>query len=64
MLKVALGGLRKDLRGEKGGRKGTKIGSMRRKGSPTSEKGHFKRTGQCLALRGITVLKKGIGMRN
>ena len=64
MLKVALGGLHGDLRGEKGGRKGMKIGSMRRKGSSALEKGHFKRTGQCLALRGITVLTKGIGTRN
>ena len=43
MLKVALGGLHGDPRGGKEGRKGAKIGSMRRKGSLTWEKGHFKR---------------------
>jgi len=57
---MALGGLRGDLCGGKGGRKGTKIESMRRKGGPASEKGHFKRTGQCSALRGVTVLTEGM----
>ena len=60
MLKVALGGLHGDLRGGKEGRKGMKIGSMRRKGSLASEKGHFKRTRQCLAFRGVIVLIEGI----
>ena len=69
MLKVALGGLRGDPYGGKGGRKGVKIGSMRRKGSLASEKGHFKRIGQCPVLRGVTVLTEGMknlseGMRN
>ena len=33
MLKMALGGLHEDPHGGKGGRKGAKIRSMRRKGS-------------------------------
>ena len=69
MLKVALGGLHKDPRGGKEGRKGVKIGGIGRKGSLALKKGHFKRTGQCPALWGITVLTKGMkglsgGMRN
>ena len=60
MLKVALRGLHKDPYGGKGGRKGTKIGSMKRKGSLASKKGHFKCTGQCPALRGVTVLTEGM----
>ena len=69
MLKMALRSLRGDLRGGKRGRKGAKIESMRRKGSPASEKGHFKRSGQCSALRGVTILTEGMkslskGMRN
>ena len=45
MLKMALGGLHEDPHGGKGGRKGAKIRSMRRKGSLASKKGHFKRIG-------------------
>ena len=56
MLKVALGGLHRDRHGGKGGKKGVKIGSMRRKGNLASEKGHFKHIGRCPALRGVTVL--------
>ena len=69
MLKVVLGGLHGDPLGGKEGRKDAKIGSMRRKGSPGLEKGRFKRTGQCWALRGAIVLTKGMkstikGMKN
>ena len=60
MLKVAIGGLCRDLRGGKGGRKGAKIKSMRRKGSLASKKGRFKCTEQCLVLRGITILIEGM----
>ena len=60
MLKMALRSLRGDLRGGKGGRKGAKIESMRRKGSPALEKGHFKRSGQCSTLRGVTILTEGM----
>ena len=55
MLKVALGGLLGDPPGKKEGRKDAKIRSMRRKGSLALEKGRFKRTGQCLVLRGTIV---------
>ena len=60
MPKVAQGGLRGDLRGGKGDRRGAKIESVKRKGSPASERGHFKHTGQCLALRGVTILIEGM----
>ena len=60
MLKVVLGGLHGDPFGRKEGRKDAKIGSMRRKGSLALEKGHFKRTGQCRALRGAIVLTEGM----
>ena len=69
MLKVAQGGLLEAPLGWREGRKGTKIRTMRRKGSLASEKGQFKRTGQCPTFRGVTVLTKGMkslseGMRN
>ena len=51
ILKVALGDLLGDPFGGKEGRSNAKIGSMRSKGSPDSEKGRFKRTGQCPAVR-------------
>ena len=60
MLKMALGGLPRDPPGRKEGRRVTKIGSMRRKGSPALEKGCFKRIGQCRALRGAVVLTEGM----
>jgi len=60
MLKTALGGLHGDPHGGKGGRKGAKIGSMRRKSSLALEKGHFKCTEQCPVLRGVTVLTEGM----
>ena len=50
---------REDLLGDppggKEGRNDMKIGSMRSKGSPDSERGHFKRTEQCPAPRGTTI---------
>ena len=70
MLKVVLECLHKDpLRGKEEGRKNAKIGGMRRKGSPALEKGRFKHTGQCRALRGAIVLTEGMksatkGMRS
>ena len=69
MLKVALGDLLRDPPGGKEGRRDVKIRSMRRKGSLALEKGRFKRTRQCLVLRGAIVLTKGMkslseGMRN
>jgi len=57
---MALGGLFGDPLGGKEGKKDAKIGSMRRNGSLALEKGCFKHIGQCLALRGIIVLIKGI----
>ena len=63
MLKMVLGDLFEDLLGGKEGRRDAKIESMnRRKGSLASEKGYFKRTGHCQALRGVSVLIGG--MRN
>ena len=69
MLKVDLGGLPRDPPGRKEGIRDVKIGSMRRKGSIALERGHFKRTGQCLVLRGTIVSTKGMkslseGIRN
>ena len=61
MLKVVLEGLHGDpLRGKEEGRKDAKIRGMRRKGSPALEKGRFKHTGQCRALRGAIVLTEGM----
>ena len=69
MLKVALGDLLRDPPGGKEGRRDVKIGSMRRKDNLALEKGRFKRTRQCLVLRGAIVSIKGMkslseGMRN
>ena len=60
MSKVALGDLLEDpLSGKEGGR-GTKTRSMsRRKSSLALEKGCFKYTGYCLAIRGVSVLTGG-----
>ena len=53
---MALGGLLEDPFGEKEGRRDVKIGRRNRgKDSLALEKGHFKRTRQCLELRGATV---------
>ena len=53
---MAPGGLLEDPFGEKEGRRDVKIGSRNReKDSLALEKGHFKRTRQCLKLRGTTV---------
>ena len=60
MLKVVLGGLHEDPLGGKEGRKDAKIGGMRRKGNPALEKGRFKHTGKCRALRGAIVLTEGL----
>jgi len=43
MLKMALGALLEDPPGRKEGRSDAKIGSIRSKGSPDSERGRFKR---------------------
>ena len=69
MLKMALGDLLGDPLSGQEGRKDTKIGSIRSKGSPALERGRFKCTEQCLALQGTTVSMKGLksmskGMRN
>ena len=69
MLKVALGDLLRDPPGGKEGRSDAKIGSMRSKGSPNSERCHFKRTGLCPAPQGATVSTEGMmslsrGMRS
>ena len=61
MLKVVLRDLLRDLLGGRGDRRSVKIGSMsRRKGSSALKKGHFKRTGQCPALRRTIILIGGI----
>ena len=60
MLKVVLGGLQGDPLGGKEGRKDAKIGSMGGKGSTALGKGRSKRTGQCRALWGATVLTEGM----
>ena len=63
MLKMVRGDLVGDLLGGKEGRRGVKIGSMsRRKSSLALEKGRFKHTGHCQAIRGVSVLTRG--MRN
>ena len=60
MSKVALEDLLKDPLGGKEGGRGTKIGSMsKRKSSLALEKGCFKHTGYCLAIRGVNVLTGG-----
>ena len=51
MLKVAPEDLLEDPPGEKEGRNDAKTGSIRNRGSLGSEKGRFKRTGQCPAVR-------------
>ena len=60
MLKVALRGLLRDPLGKKEGKRGVKIGSMRRKGSLTLEKGYFKHTKQCPVLRGTIISIEGM----
>ena len=69
MLKVALGDLLGDPPSGKEGRSDSKIGSIRSKGNPDSERGYFKRTEQFLALWGATVSTEGMkslirGMRS
>ena len=55
-LKVSLGGLLGDPFGKKEGRRDVKIGSTNKgKDSLALEKGHFKRTRQCLELRAVTI---------
>ena len=46
-LKMPWGGLLGDPLSEKEGRSDVKIRSIKSKGSPAWEKGHFKRIGQC-----------------
>ena len=59
-LKVALEGFFGDPLDGKKGRRDTKIGSLsRRKGNLALEKGCFKHTGYCLAIRGVNILTGG-----
>ena len=58
MMKLVLGGLCEDLRGGKGGRRGAKIESIRRKSGPSLGRGHIKPIGQCRVLQGTGNLTK------
>jgi len=60
MLKVALEDLIGDPVGEKGGKRGVKIGSMNKgRSSPVSRRGHFKHTGQYLVHLGMHIMIRG-----
>ena len=58
MLKVALGGLCRDLRGGKGGRRGMKIESVRRKSGPALGRGRIKPIRQYRVLQGMGSLTR------